>query len=631
MVTQRSWLTAVPAARSADGTADLFRAKRETGELLAPARDLSCGRMAIDCGADAVYIGAKRFGARAKAGNSLDDIETLAHHAHTYWAKVYVTVNTILHDAELPEAMRLIHQLDDIGVDGIIIQDVGLLECDLPPLPLIASTQMHNHTPERVAFLEQVGFHRAILARELSLSQIAAIRQQTTIELETFVHGALCVCYSGQCTMSYSIGGRSGNRGECAQPCRRPYRLEDREGTILVKDRYLLSLRDLDLSAHLSELIDAGVTSFKIEGRLKDEAYVANVVSHHRRRLDQVLAQKGLKKASSGQSEIDFVPDVAKTFNRGYTTHFLHGRGESPGSIDTPKMMGEFVGTVTAVDRRSFTLDTSVELHTGDGVCYFDARHELCGTTIDGVRGRTVTPGKVEGIEKGTRIYRNHDRVFVQQLKKSRTERRIPVQLRLEETLEGFSLTATDRDGNTATEALAIEKILAENPEKALASARKQLGKTGGTAFTCEAVDVAWADAYHVPLSALNGLRRRTLEQLSAVRADNRPRLRKRIHKNSTPYPEETLTYLGNVLNEKATAFYRRHGVTQIEPAAESGLEMRGRVVMRTRYCIKHELGLCPKRDEASPVREPLYLVDEDGHRYELRFDCSDCEMEVVY
>jgi collagenase-like PrtC family protease len=637
MVTKRSWLTAVPAARSADGTADLFRARRETGELLAPARDLSCGRTAINCGADAVYIGAQRFGARAKVGNSLEDIEALARHAHVYWAKVYVTVNTILHDAELPQAVRLIHQLDDIGVDGVIIQDVGLLECDLPPLPLIASTQMHNLTPERVAFLEQVGFHRAILARELSLSQIATIRQQTTIELETFVHGALCVCYSGQCTMSYGIGGRSGNRGECAQPCRKRYSLVDREGAVLIEGRYLLSLRDLNLSAHLADLLDAGVTSFKIEGRLKDEAYVANVVSHYRRRLDQVLAERGLKKASSGQSCIDFEPDVTKTFNRGYTSHFLYGRGDSPGSIDTPKMTGEFVGTVTAVDRRSFTLETAAPLHTGDGLCFFDAHRELCGTTINGVHGTAIIPAKIEGIEKGTRIYRNHDRLFAKQLKNGRADRQIPIRLKLEETPEGFSLSAADRDGNMAVETLAVEKVQAENPEKALANARKQMGKTGGTAFVCETVDVAWTKSHFVPLSALNALRRRTLERLSAVREENRPRLRKTISRNSVPYPEETLTYLGNVLNEHAAAFYRRHGVTQIEPAAESGLDMRGRVVMRTKYCIKHELGLCPKRgkapsaDGAPSLKEPLHLVDEGGHRYELRFDCGACEMDVVF
>jgi len=319
-------------------------------ELLAPARDLETGRAAIACGADAVYIGAARYGARAQASNALADIEALARYAHRYWARVYVTVNTLLYDDELPEAVRLIRQLYEIGVDAAIVQDVGLLECNLPPLPLVASTQMHNDTPDKIAFLERVGFSRAILARELSLEQIRAIRERTAIELECFVHGALCVCYSGQCTMSYAIGGRSGNRGQCAQPCRRRYTLVDREGETLAEG-HLLSLRDLNLSAHLGELLDAGVASFKIEGRLKDRAYVVNVVSHYRRALDVELEARGLSRSSSGQGGLavrraDFEPDVDKTFNRGYTSYYLQGRGTPPGRIETPKMIGEAIGRV---------------------------------------------------------------------------------------------------------------------------------------------------------------------------------------------------------------------------------------------------------------------------------------------
>ncbi len=607
-------------------------------ELLAPARDLACGLTAIGCGADAVYIGAERFGARAKAGNPLTDIEALTRHAHTYWAKVYVTVNTLLYDDELPQAVRLLHQLHEIGVDGAIIQDAGLLECDLPPLPLIASTQMHNHTPERVAFLERVGFRRAILARELSLAQIRAIRQATTtIELESFVHGALCVCYSGQCYLSYAVGGRSGNRGECAQPCRRRYSLVDAGGKVLVRDRHLLSLRDLKLSDHLAELVDAGVTGFKIEGRLKDEAYVANVVSAYRCRLERVLQEKGLHKSSSGNSTIDFEPDLAKTFNRGYTTYFLHGRGEPPGSIDTPKMMGEFVGQVTAVKDRSFTLDTDVELHGGDGICFFNAKRELQGTVVNAahtctnVHAHIVTPQEIEGIEKGTRIYRNHDHAFLKRLRKGCAERKIAMRLTLEETEAGFALTATDEDGNVVVEELAQEKALAEKPEKALSTVEKQLRKTGDTAFACAKLEIAWKAPYFLPVSALNQLRRETLEKLAEARARNRPVLRATLRKNDAPYPEKTLSYLGNVLNQKAAAFYRRHGVEEIAPAAESGLDMRGKRVMRTRYCIKHQLGLCPRENDAPLLKEPLYLIDEDGHRYRLRFDCTACEMEVYF
>jgi collagenase-like PrtC family protease len=600
-------------------------------ELLAPARDLACGMAAINCGADAVYIGAPRFGARANAGNSLPDIETLVGYAHTYWAKVYITLNTLLRDDELPDALRLISQLYDMGVDGLIVQDVGLLECDLPPLPLIASTQMHNATPARVAFLEQVGFQRAILARELDLEQIAAIRRQTGLELECFVHGALCVSYSGQCYLSYALGGRSGNRGECAQPCRRCYSLVDGAGSPLVRDRYLLSLRDLNLSAHLAELLAAGITSFKIEGRLKDEAYVTNVVSFYRRRLDRVLQAGGWARSSSGESRIDFKPDVAKTFNRGYTTYYLHGRAEPPGAPDTPKMVGEAVGLILAVDGAAVELEGDILLRAGDGLCFFDETHTLRGTTLNAVRGRTLVPDKVEGMRKGTLLYRNHDHAFLSRLQKARAERRIPVRLRLEETADGFALLATDADGNAATGVLTAEKVVAEQPGRALAAVEQQLAKMGDTAFVCAGLEVAWSQACFLPFSALNALRRDALEKLAAVRAQNRPVLRRAAVKNSVPYPERQLTFLGNVLNRQAAAFYRRHGVLDIAPAAEAGMDMRGERVMRTRYCIKHQLGLCVRDQDRPPLHEPLYLVDEEGRRYRLRFDCAACEMEVVF
>jgi hypothetical protein len=461
----------------------------------------------------------------------------------------------------------------------------------------------------------------------LSLEQIRAIRQTTTnIELESFVHGALCVCYSGQCYLSYAIGGRSGNRGECAQPCRRRYSLIDADGRVLVRDRYLLSLHDLNLSAHLADLIGAGVTCFKVEGRLKDEAYVANVVSAYRRQLDAVLEDKGLRKSSSGHSRIDFEPDLAKTFNRGYTIYFLHGRGEPPGS----KMMGEFAGQVVAVKGKSFALDTDVELHSGDGICFF-AGQELQGTVINIVRGRTVTPQEIKGIQEGTNIYRNHDHAFLKHLKKCYVRHTLAVRLKLEESQIGFILTATDEDGNVAVGEFAQEKAPAEKPEHALATVEKQLCKMGDTEFACAELEIAWEKPYFLPVSALNQLRRETLEKLAAARERNRPVLRATIHRNDVPYPEKTLSYLGNVLNQKAAAFYRRHGVEEIAPAAESGLDMRGKRVMRTRYCLKHQLGLCPQGNNVPPLKEPLYLVDEDGHKYRLRFDCAACEMEVYF
>ena len=613
-------------------------------ELLAPAHNLEVGLAAIDSGAEAVYIGAPRFGARARAGNSLQDLAALVRHAHTYWARVYVTVNTLLYDDELPEAVRLLHQLHDIGVDAAIVQDVGLLECDLPPLPLIASTQMHNHTPERVAFLEQVGFRRVILARELSLEQIRAIRDQTTLELESFVHGALCVSYSGQCYMSYAVGGRSGNRGECAQPCRRRYALVDADGQPLVEGRHLLSLRDLNLGQHLEALLDAGVTSFKIEGRLKDQAYVVNVVSWYRRQLDRFLAARGWARSSSGHSRVEFEPDLDKTFNRGYTTYFLHGRGQPPGALDSPKMVGEYLGTVTEVRAGAFLLDTSVALHNGDGLCWFGAENELEGTFVNGVvstpgwqqaaRGLLITPADTAGIRPGLKVYRNRDHAFLQQVDASQPVREIEVRLRLEETSEGLALVARDEDGIATTAALPGGKVPADKPAQAAVTARRQLGKTGGTPFLCTAVDLAWTRPYFLPMSTLNALRRDVLERLLAAREEARPRTEGHIERNEAPYPQKRVDYRGNALNRQAEAFYRRHGAEGVESAAESGLDMEGRVVMRTRYCLKHQLGLCdggPAGRKDPGWAEPLYLVDEDGHRYRLRFRCADCEMEVIY
>ncbi len=622
----------------------------EGTELLAPARDLACGQAAIDAGADAVYLGAPSFGARARAGNNLDDIATLVTYAHTYWARVYVTVNTLLYDAEVDRAVSLIWQLHAIGVDAIIIQDVGLLESDLPPIPLIASTQMHNHTPARVRFLEQVGLQRAILARELTLGEIRAIRDATnTIELEAFVHGALCVSFSGQCALSYAIGGRSGNRGECAQPCRRRYDLEDSSGRILVKDRYLLSLCDMNRLGNLDSLLAAGISSFKIEGRLKDETYVINVVSAYRQALDHALASTGLRRSSSGRSRINFSPDVHKTYNRGYTPYFLHGRGASSGSRDTPKMVGEPVGTVSEVGPRSFVVQTATELHSGDGIAFFDTTATLQGTVINKTRwtsqGLLVTPNEIAGIRVGTQIHRNHDHAFLTQVRKHPPERTIDVHFTLRERVDGFELQAEDEDGNLTTVPLTIEKVLARKPQQAVETARRQIARTGNTSFHCAGITLAWEAPYFLPFSELNQLRREALEALVSLRLAQRPVARGKVFRDRTPFPESMLSYRGNVLNDRAAAFYRRHGVKEIEPAAEAGLDLRKRIVMTTRYCIQEELGGCPyvAADAAveSPLRatpgfeNPLYLVDEKGHRYLLRFYChaapDGCEMNVIY
>jgi 23S rRNA 5-hydroxycytidine C2501 synthase len=596
-------------------------------ELLSPAKDLETGLTAINCGADAVYIGAARFGAREAAGNSLTDLEQLIHYAHKYWAKVYVTVNTLLHDTEIPEALQLIRQVYQSGADALIIQDMGLLECNLPPIPLFASTQMHNTTPARVAFLEKVGFQRVILARELSLQQIGAIRQQTSLELEAFIHGALCVCYSGQCYLSYAIGGRSGNRGQCAQPCRRLYSLMDGGGQTLVQNRHLLSIRDLNLSGHLRGLVEAGVTSFKIEGRLKDKNYVKNIVGHYRRLLDEMGEPKG----SSGRAHLDFVPDPGKTFNRGYSDYFVAGRHAKIGALNSPKMVGEAIGQVTAVTRTAFRLDTPTILHNGDGLSFFTPENELTGTLVNRIDGGWIFPAKMDGLHPGLTLHRNHDKAFMDQLEKSKTTRKIGVEMILTEIPTGYRLEVHDEDGVTGFFEQDCVHQPAEKPEQACETIEKQLGKLGETEFACRDVSVKVQPVPFLPASAWNALRRGAVESLQAAHLRKRPSTKGGFLPNAFPYPDSELSYLGNALNEKAVTFYHRHGVTKIEPAAENGLDMHGRKVMTTKYCLKYELDACPREGKKRLLHEPLTLVDEDGHRLRLEFDCAACEMDVVY
>lgn len=598
-------------------------------ELLAPARDLECGLTAIDCGADAVYIGGPQFGARSRVGNSLDDIARLVEKAHVFGARVYVTLNTLLGDHELQAAVDLIHQVYERRVDGVIIQDMGLLECDLPPISLIASTQTHNTTPERVAFLEQVGFQRVILARELSLDQIKAIRAATSVELEAFVFGALCVGYSGQCLMSYAIGGRSGNRGECAQPCRKRYRIEDAQGRTVTDWRYLLSLRDWNLLGRLGELMDAGVSSFKIEGRLKDRGYVANVVTAFRQELDRLSSERGLVPSALGHCEPGFVPDLIKSFNRGFTDTFLDGRPESPGAIESPSWIGELLGTVQAVQGGRFQLDASLALNNGDGLCFRDEQGQWSGTQVNGCRDGWVTPVKMEGFTVGQEVFRNLDQAFARAVERARPRRSLGVRLCWQQTDGGAILTATDEQGVQSQVEVESVGEHAQNPEAALGNLKRQLGKTGGTVFECLETSIVADELRFWPVRVINQARREVLERLVQVRlAGYRPRQRRHVD-NATPYPQATLDYLGNVLNDKAAAFYRRHGVTQIEPAAESGLDLAGRVVMTTKYCLRQELGGCLRQQTES--REDWILVDEKGHRYELRFDCKACQMQVVF
>ncbi|MFA5291456.1 MAG: U32 family peptidase [Phycisphaerae bacterium] len=591
-------------------------------ELLAPAKDASTAIAAIQCGADAVYIGAERFGARQAAGNTIADIQKVADFAHQFYAKVYVTLNILLYDDELPVAEKMIHQLYKAGVDGLIIQDTGLLELDLPPIPIIASTQMNNSTAERVKFLQDVGFSRAILARELTLDEIKQIRSQTSIELECFVHGSLCVSASGQCYMSHAIGRRSGNRGQCAQPCRRLYRLKDTTGKIIVEDRYLLSLKDLNLSEHLEELIDAGVNAFKIEGRLKDIPYVVNAVSFYRQKLDAILEKKKLQKNSSGSVRFDFEPNLEKTFNRGFTDYGLAGKSSKLGSIDTPKSVGEFIGTVKKIEKTFFIIDSRQELHNGDGICFFDYKQNLSGTTVNGVEGNKVYPQKVNEIHAGQKIYRNFDHQFADKLMACPAERKIKLSITVQETQAGLVITGTDEDGNTAQTEIAGEKKPAVKKETAKEAFHNQLTRLGNTIFECSDLKIETQDMYFVPASQLNEARRQLVENLLKERQKNRPRQIINISKNSVPFYQKHLSFTGNALNSKAQAFYYRHGVETIELAAEAGLNMMGQKVMTTKYCLRKELNLC-QHTGGSTNAEPLILQDEDGREYEVKFLCE--------
>ncbi len=598
-------------------------------ELLAPARDLAGGQAAILCGADAVYVGASAFSAREAAGNSMEDIERLVAFAHPYYARVYLAMNTLLFDQELEPAREIAWAAYEAGVDGLIIQDMGLLELALPPLALIASTQTHNHSPERVAFLESVGFCRAILARELTIEQICEISAQTGIELECFIHGALCVGTSGQCYMSYVLGGRSGNRGQCAQPCRREYSLEDDHGKVVGDKRYWLSLKDLNLSSHLGQLLDAGVSSFKIEGRLKDTAYVANVTGYYRRALDVALAERGMRKSSSGRVELCFEPDLAKTFNRGYSEYGIDGLRKGWGAIHSPKSIGEFMGVVKEARGRSFRLDRKADLHNGDGICYWNRDRQLDGTNVNRVEGDWVTPAESKGIMAGQEIYRNYNHEFEKHFKTSPASRKVSVELTLTRTDTGVTLAGEDEEGNRAEVALEMALEPARQPEAALKTIQTQLKKLGNTLFECQLLTVRMEPVCFFAVSVLNQLKRDWVERMLAARLGAYPRLEGKTVKSEAPYPEKRLSFRGNVINQKALAFYRRCGVETIDAGAETGEDLHGQVVMTTKYCILHEMGRCGGQ-RVEPA-EPMILRDEAGQTFRVCFRCGECGMDIYW
>lgn len=607
----------------------MHKMKQRPIELLAPAKNLECGIEAINHGADAVYIGAPRFGARAAAGNSLADIEALVQYAHLYNVRIYVTVNTILRDDELKETEAMIWDLYRVGVDALIVQDMGLTQLNLPPIPLHASTQMDNRTVEKVRFLADAGFRQVVLARELSVNEISRIHAACPDTLlEVFIHGALCVSYSGQCYVSEACFGRSANRGECAQFCRLQFDMTDADGKVIEKGKHLLSLKDMNQSDNLEELLDAGASSLKIEGRLKDVSYVKNVTAYYRQKLDALFKRrKEYVRASSGSVKLAFRPQLDKSFSRGFTDYFAHGRNPGIFSFNTPKSLGEEVGTVKEIRGNYLTVAGVKAFSNGDGLCYLDAQGRLQGFRVNRVENNKLFPQEMPRIKPKTVLYRNFDQEFDRIMQKKSAERKLTVDVSLAENNFGFTLTICDEDGNSVSMALSKNKELARTPQHD--NLINQLGKLGNTPFVPRNIEVDLSENWFIPSSELAELRRATVEKLLSLRRINYHRELWRMPETEHPYPQKELTYLGNVMNKEAAAFYQKHGVEKIAPAFEVG-HPEGAALMFCKHCLRYSMGWCPVHHKVkSPYREPYYLVSGDGKKFRLQFDCKNCQMKV--
>ena len=603
--------------------------KQRKIELLAPARNLECGIEAINHGADAVYIGAPKFGARAAAVNSLEDIAALVEYAHLYNVRIYVTVNTILKEEELKETEEMIRELYRIGEDALIVQDMAIAKLELPPIPLHASTQMDNRTVDKVKFLRDAGFRQVVLARELSLREIGKIHEACPdTPLEVFVHGALCVSYSGQCYVSQACFGRSANRGECAQFCRLPFSLVDAEGKMIAKDKHLLSLKDLNQSEELEALLDAGASSLKIEGRLKDVSYVKNVTAAYRQKLDAIFVRrKEYTRASSGKCRFDFKPQLDKSFSRGFTHYFLHGRSKDIFSFDTPKSLGEEMGTMKESRGNYLTVAGVKSFNNGDGVCYLDEQGRLQGFRINRVDGNKLYPQEMPRIKPRTMLYRNFDQEFERILARKSSERKIAVCILLAENNFGFSLTMTDEDDNSVTLTLPRDREPARTPQAD--NLKNQLAKLGNTPFEAERIDIDFSENWFIPASVLSELRRQLVEQLIIARKVNYRRELAVWKPTTHAFPQQTLSYLGNVMNTRAASFYQDHGVKEVEPAYEKQ-PVEAAVLMFCKHCLRYSMGWCPiHQHERSPYKEPYYLVGTDGKKFRLSFDCKNCQMKV--
>ena len=603
-------------------------------ELLSPAKNLQQGVAAINHGADAVYIGAPAFGARQAASNSVEDIEQLVRYAHTYGARVYVTLNTILYDSELEEAVKLTRQLYNVGIDALIIQDMGLLECDLPPIALHASTQTHNYTPEKVRFLEQVGFQRVILARETSLEGMRQIRQATSVELEAFVHGALCVSFSGQCYLSQYLADRSGNRGCCTQPCRSKYDLYNAEGKLLRSNEHLLSLRDFNASQQVESMIDAGICSFKIEGRLKDEAYVCNLTAYYRRLLDGILEQRPEHRSlSSGKTTFFFNPDPERTFSRRYTDYFLNER-QPMASFYTQKSIGKKVAKVLKVERYAIVADIYEPLSAGDGMCTYNSKTgEMSGFLVNRVEGNAIIPSAMPEVKPGVELWRNHDVQFEKIFKGRSAERKVDVELFFSSSDDGYKLRAVDVDGCEASVEVRCDKTSANNPEKVLETIQIQLSKLGGTPFNAVRVDLESFKPSFIPVSVINQMRRDVVVQLVEARIKQfRTTPSERTDSKEIVYDCGHTDFRLNIVNSKAEQFYRRHGVTNIEYGVERTHDYDHKPLMTTKYCLRYELSQCLKKkcnqQVAPDYKSDLFLLN-NGRKLQLRFNCERCEMEI--
>ena len=594
-------------------------------ELLSPAKDYDTARAAVDHGADAIYMGAARFGARRAAANSLEDVARTVEYAHQYGVRVHSTLNTVLYDDELADAEHMARELIATGIDALIVQDMALREMNLP-VELHASTQAGTTTPEQALFLEQSGFSRVILERALTLEDIRRIREATSVELECFVHGAICVGYSGRCFLSRSTSQRSGNRGECSQPCRLPYDLKDGSGRTIMAGKHLLSVRDLDLSEDLEALIDAGISSFKIEGRLKDVRYIKNVVNYYRRQIDEILARrKDIVRPSVGRTITEFEPNPQKSFTRGASQYMLHGKRSGVASFDTPKAVGEYLGRIVSLTRKGFTLSPACDLTAGDGICIISAEG-MSGTNINAVEGGNIIPNRMDGIVAGADVYRNYDHRFALAVDRSRTRRTIDATAHLTLAADGISLTIKDCEGISATITRDMTLEPSSDQKKMTDTARRAIEKSGGTIFSIGSVEVLGGE-YFAPASLLADVRREALEALRQARLQRTLPHLILSDDGTARYPYAKVSRYENVTNHLARKFYHKHGAEQIETALET-LPTTDERVMISSYCIRREIGQCLKQNPS--LKGELY-IEHGTARYRLEFDCKQCCMHLIH